>query len=74
MKNRFLEGVIIGAIFGIFSLVGLLGNDDSVVGLLGNDDSDYPYGLFLGLVINTLILAVITLVALSLNAPYHPGL
>lgn len=64
LRNKFIEGVIIGAIFGIFSLVGLL----------GNDDSDYPYGLFLGLVINTLILAVITLVALSLNAPYHSGL
>ena len=64
MKNRFLEGVIIGAIFGIFSFISLL----------DNDNSDYPYGLFLGLVINTLILAVITLVALSLNAPYHPGL
>lgn len=64
MKNKFIEGVIVGAIFGIFSFIGLL----------DNDNSDYPYGLFLGLVINTLIIATITLVALSLNAPYHPGL
>lgn len=63
-KSKFIEGVIIGAIFGIFSLIGLL----------GNDDSDYPYGLFLGLVINTLIIATITLVALCINSSYHPGL